>query len=158
MPKNPGAIAPERQRRFDLAFRAIASLCPGRERRISDYKAARSAHIDPLTIERVRWLLVTMSLARGTEGGAAMTAILRRGYTVTSEYGRWRQPRAILPLDTPGLLHLGDVLPSRQVPWKFLERVALATDPSQFPERRWCSAHETLRIQASLMREGHDLG
>jgi hypothetical protein len=42
MPRSPGAIAPERQRRFDRAFHALSALCPGRERRISDFKATRS--------------------------------------------------------------------------------------------------------------------
>lgn len=158
MPKNPNAIPPERQRRFDRAFLALAALCPGRERRVSHFKSAHLVRIDPLDIERARWLLVAMALSRGTAGGAAMAAILRRGYTVTSEYGRWLQPRAVRALDTPGLLYLGHVLPSRHVAWKRLEQVALATDPLQLPERRWCSAHETLRIQETLRIEKHHLG
>jgi hypothetical protein len=155
MPNHPNAIAPERQRRFDRAFLALAALCPGRERRVSDFKIAHLARIEPPQIERARWLLVAMALSRGTAGGAAMTAILRRGYAVTSEYGRWRQPGGVLPLDTPGLLYLGHVLPGRNVPWKCLEQVALATDAHTVPERRWCSAHETLRVIAQLQEEGH---
>jgi hypothetical protein len=63
-----------------------------------------------------------------------------------------------MPLDAPGLLYFGSVLPSRLVPWKCLEHVAIQTDPVPLPERRWCSAHETMLVQAALMAEGHDLG
>jgi hypothetical protein len=157
MSKHPNAIAPDRQRRFDRAFQALAMLCLGQERRLSDYKSAYAMRIDPLALERARWLLLIMGLARGTEGGRAIAVLARRGYAVSSEYGRWRQPGAVKPLDTPGLLYLGHVLPSRHVPWKCLENVALQTDPGLLPERRWCSAHETLSLQATLIAEGHDL-
>jgi hypothetical protein len=156
--KHPNAIPPERQRRFDCAFRALAALCPGREGRLSDFKRAGFVQSDPLDLERARWLLVAMGLARGTDGGMAIARLARRGYAVTAEYGRWRQPGAVVPLDTPGLLYLGHVLPSQPVPWKRLESVAMATDPVTLPARHWCSAHETLRVQAAICSEGHDLG
>jgi hypothetical protein len=156
MSRHPNAIAPDRQRRFDRAFQALAALCPGRERRLSDLKVAYVARIDQLAMERARWLIVAMSLARRTEGGRAIAVLARRGYVVSSEYGRSRQPAA-MPLDTAGLLYLGHVLPSRHVPWKSLEHAASRTDPMLLPERRWCSAHETLLLQATLMAEGHDL-
>lgn len=156
MSRHPNAIAPNRQRRFDRAFQALAALCPGRERRLSDFKVAHVARIDPLAMERARWLIVAMTLVRGTEGGRALVVLARRGYALSSEYGRSRQPTA-MPLDTPGLLYLGHVLPSRHVPWKCLEHAASRTDPMLLPERGWCSAHETLLLQAALVAEGHDL-
>jgi hypothetical protein len=158
MSKHPNAIAPDRQRRFDRAFQALAALCPGRERRLSHYKVAPRTIIEPLVVERARWLIVAMSLARGTEGSRTIAVLARRGYAISTEYGHWRQPQAVKPFDTPGLLHLGYVLPSQSVPWKRLERVAVQTDPLPLPERPWCSAHETLSVQAMLLAEGHDIG
>jgi hypothetical protein len=156
MPRNPHAIAPERQRRFDRALHALAVLCPGRERRVSDFKSVPLSP-DPLEIERARWLLVAMAISRGTAGGAAMAAILRRGYAITSDHSLCRQPGSVLPVDTPGLLHLGRVLPSRLVRWKRFEQRALTINPMQLLEHRWCSAHETLRVVADLHREGYHL-
>jgi hypothetical protein len=157
MPKAPGAIAPDRQRRFDRAFQALAELCPGRERRLSDYKVAPYVAIDPLTVETARSLLHAMALSRDTAGGRAISLLARRGYAIRSDKSLLRQTLAVLPLDEPELLFLGHVLPSRRVPWKSLEAAALATDPASLTERRWCSAHETLALQSVLMAQGHVL-
>jgi hypothetical protein len=158
MPQAPGAIPPERQRRFDRAVKALADLCAGRERRLSHYKRAPGGSPDPLDLERARWLLVAMGLARGTDGGGAIAALARRGHAVTGGSGQWRLADAVVPLDTPGLLYLGYLLPCRPVRWRRLESVALASDPTMLPERRWCSAHETLQIQTALLADGHDIG
>jgi hypothetical protein len=157
MARHPNAIPPDRQRRFDHAFRALAALCPGRERRLSDYKIATTTQIDPLDLERARWLLVSMGIARATEGGAAIARLARLGFAVSSQHGVWRRSSAVLPLDTPGLLYLGHVLPHSTVPWKRLEATALDTDPATLSPRMWCSAHQTMRVQTALTAEGHDL-
>jgi hypothetical protein len=36
-----------------------------------------------------------------------------------------------------------------------MEQAALDVDPAAWPERRWCSAHETLQIRAALEAKGH---
>ncbi|MCU0230430.1 MAG: hypothetical protein MUC67_03515 [Acidobacteria bacterium] len=158
MPRTACQLPPDRSRRFDRACHALAQLCLGRERRLGNWIAAQDVTTDPLVIERARWLLIVMGHARGTEGGRAIASLARRGYAVSSQYGRWRLPGAVQPLDTPGLLYLGHVLPSRYAQWKSLESVACATDIASLPEFRWCTAHETLRICESLMAEGHDPG
>lgn len=99
-----------------------------------------------------------MGLARGTDGGGAIAALARRGHAVTSVSRQWRLADAVVPLDTPGLLYLGYLLPCRPVRWQRLESVALASDPTILSERRWCSAHETLQIQTALLADGHDIG
>lgn len=158
MARHPNAIPPERQRRFDHAFRALAALCPGRERRLSDFKIARTMPSDRLDLERARWLLVCMGIARGTEGGSAIAGLARLGFAVSSQPGVWRKSARVVPLDTQGLLYLGHVLPHSTVPWKRLESTALDTDPTTLHTRIWCSAHQTLRIQTALVADGHDLG
>lgn len=100
LPPCPGARAQSRQNASAASsarFRLLSVLCPGRERRISDCKAARSPPMDPLVTERGRWLLLAMALARSTEGGGDGRDPSARTH-VTSGYGRWRQPRPVLPI------------------------------------------------------------
>jgi hypothetical protein len=78
------AIAAELERVIELAAKALAGLCPGRERRLSHYKRALVVPPDSLDLERARWLIATMGLARGTEGGRAIAVLARRGYPSTS--------------------------------------------------------------------------
>jgi hypothetical protein len=156
--KHPKAIPPERQRRFDRAFAALAALCPGRERRLSDFKRSGTVPSDPLDLERARWLLIAMGLARGTEGGAAIAGLARLGYIVTCESRPFVGSASAAPLDTPGLLYLGQVLPTTYLPWKRLEAGALAVDATDLRPRIWCSTHETIQVQAALIEQGHLLG
>jgi hypothetical protein len=60
----------------------------------------------------------------------------------------------IVPLDHPGFIHRGLMLPSSRRPWKRIEEVACDLDPEAWPMRRWCSAHETLAIRAAVEAEG----
>jgi hypothetical protein len=150
-----GRFPADRQRRFDRAFHGIAGLARGRYCRHSDWFAAPSVKVDPTEVETVRWLLVAMSRARATPGSAAIACLARRGYAISTVPGAIGMPPKVAALDTPGFIHLGHVLPSGRRPWKWIEQVALGIDPEDHPERHWCSAHETLRIIASLQAEGH---
>lgn len=159
MPNNHGPITPERQRRFEAARRALEQMCPGRDRRFGDWIDAERGEPAPADLERVRWLLVAMGRARGTEGGAAVARLAERGYAVTSGPLALVQPSApIVPLDAPGVLHLGLVLPGWGRRWRSIEAIALATLLDGYPPHRWCTAHETLAICAALVEEGHELG
>jgi hypothetical protein len=155
MRDSKGRFPPERQRRFDRAFTEIERLCRGRGRRISQWPVATAAEVDPAEIERIRWLMIVMSQARATPGSLAIAAIAYRGYAIDTGTGPFRKPPLVVALDTPGFVHRGHLLPSSRRPWKEIERVALDVDPSAWPERRWCSAHESLRIRAALAAEGH---
>ncbi len=64
MPDNGGPISPEQQRRFEKARRALEPLCVGRDRHLHHVRSYRRPDIPPETIERARWLLVAMGLAR----------------------------------------------------------------------------------------------
>jgi hypothetical protein len=150
-----GRFPPDRQRRFDRAFHAIELLCPGRAGRCSDWRDAKSVEVDPTRIERVRWLLIAMARARATPGSAAIARLAQRGYAISTGGRPFGSDPETVPLDRPDLLHRGHVLPSSRRPWKWIEAVALDVDPEAWPERRWCSAHVSLQVRASLEAEGH---
>jgi hypothetical protein len=159
MPNNHGPITRERQRRFEAARRALEQMCPGRERRRGDWINAGWYQPAPSDLERIRWLLVVMGRARGTEGGEAVARLAERGYAVTAGLRAVLQPfEEVMPLDAPGVVYLGLMLPGRDRSWKSTEKIALATPLDPFPPRRWCTAHEALGIAAALAAEGHDLG
>jgi hypothetical protein len=159
MPTNYGPITPARQRRFEAARRALEKMCPGRLRRRSDWFDADWAEAASSDLERVRWLLVAMGRARGTEGGEAIARLAERGYAVTSGRRATLQPSdQVVPLDAPGVVHLGLMLPGWGRSWKSMEKIALAIAPEAYSPRRWCTAHEALGIAAALAAEGHDLG
>jgi hypothetical protein len=155
MPRNPNAIPPDRQRRFDRAFAEIARLCRGDARRISDWPIAHRVELGSAEIERVRLLLIAMSRARGTPGSAAIERLAQRGYAISTGTGTLQTAPDVVALDTPGFVQLGHVLPSARRGWKWVERIALDVDPEIYPVRRWCSAHESLQIRAALAAEGH---
>lgn len=109
--------------------------------------------------ERARWWLVELGFARGTAGGAAISALARRGYAVPAEIdtlavARDHSTLAPAPLDAPGLIRLAHLVPRGQRFWERVERVATEADLSLLKERRWCSAHELLRIRTRLRAEG----
>jgi hypothetical protein len=134
-------------------------MCPGRQRRFSDWVNAEYAEVAPDDLERVRWLLVAMSRASGTEGGADVARLAVRGYAVTSGPHGLLQPwKPVVQLDAPGVLHLGLMLPGWGRRWRSIEAIALATPLDGYPPRRWGPAHETLPICAALVAEGHALG
>lgn len=81
IPSNHGSIPRERQRAFESARRAAMSLCRGQDK--GRYHLIGAEEEDPAVIERVRWLVVAMGVARGTPGGRAIAEIARLGYVVT---------------------------------------------------------------------------
>lgn len=155
MPANHGSIPPERQRAFEAARRAAMALCPGHGRRGSFH--ALEGRMDPLVVERVRWLVVAMGVARGTPGGVAVAGIARLGYVVTATStvpaGRWRA----LPLDHPGIVSHGKPLPGRYRTWAAIEREALEIDVAALPRMQFVTAHATMRIVIEIRRDGHVL-
>jgi hypothetical protein len=126
----------------------------GRGRRISQWPVATAAEVDPAEIERIRWLMIVMSQARATPGSLAIAALAHRGYAIDTGTGPFRKPPLVVALDTPGFVHRGHLLPSSRRPWKEIERVALDVDPAAWPERRWCSAHETCGSAPRSRRRG----
>jgi hypothetical protein len=158
MPNNHGPITPEGQRRFEAARHALEQMCRGRERRRSDWINADWAEVAPRDLERVRWLLAGMGRARGTEGGAAVARLAERGYAVASgSFPVFHPSHFVVPLDAPGVVYLGLMLPGWGRSWKWMEKTALATTLEAYPPRHWCTAHETLEICAALIAEGHVL-
>ena len=59
------------------------SLCRGQDKRQGRYHLIGAEEEDPVVIERVRWLVVAMGVARGTPGGLAIAEIARLDYAVT---------------------------------------------------------------------------
>jgi hypothetical protein len=150
-----GGFPPDRQRRFDRAFRAIERHGRGWAGTVSEPWGPHPFVPEPAEVERVRWLVVAMAHARGTPGSRAIAALARRGYAIGPGAGPFRTTPDVVALDAPDFIRLGKVLPSWRRPWKRMEQAALAVDPTTWPERRWCSAHETLRIRAALDAAGH---
>jgi len=70
-----GRFPPEHHRRFDRAFHEIARLCRGRAGRVSDWRVAHPAEVDPAELERIRWLMIAMAEARGIPGSLAIAAL-----------------------------------------------------------------------------------
>ena len=155
MRDSKGRFPPERQRRFDRAFREIERIGRGRAGSVHEIGDVHRGAVEPAEVERVRWLLVAMAHARGTPGSLAIAALARRGYTIGARAGPFRTTPDVVALDAPDLIRPGKGLPSSRQPWKLMEQAALDVDPATWPERRWCSAHESLRIRAALAAEGH---
>lgn len=108
-----------------------------------------------MIVERVRWLLVAMGLARGTPGGRAVADVARHGYVVipTSIIPArgWRP----VPLDHPGIIHVGAPLPGAYRSWAVTEQEALRIDVAGLPRLQFVTAHTTMRILSELRRQGH---
>jgi len=80
MRDSKGRFPPERQRRFDRAFREIERIGRGRAGSVHEIGDVHRGAVEPAEVERVRWLLVAMAHARGTPGSLAIAALARRGY------------------------------------------------------------------------------
>lgn len=157
MPDNHGPIAPHQQRAFEAARRAATPLCPGYDRRPTRFRHGPGTELDPETIERVRWLVVAMGVARGTPGGLAVAAIARRGYFVARTPiltpAGWRP----VPFDCPGIVYVGEPLPRHDRPWAAIEKGVLRIDPTALSQLRFVTGHTTMRIVSELRRDGHKL-
>jgi hypothetical protein len=158
MPDNHGPIAPHQQRAFEAARRAAMLLCRGYDRRPSRFRHHRDPEEDPETIERVRWLIVAMGLARGTPGGLAIAALARRGYVVARTPVLTVAGWSPVALDHPGIVYLGEPLPRHDRPWSAIERRALRIDAGELPHLRFGTGHTALRIVTELRRQGHAFG
>lgn len=67
---------------------------------------------DPGTVERYRLLLIAAAVARGGPDGAAVAAVLGRGYVpVPGATARGTLPAGLYPITTPGAVWLGAGLP-----------------------------------------------
>lgn len=155
MPANPGCIAPDRQRAFEAARREAMALCPGHLGRRTRFHGITSIAAEPAVVERVRWLVVAMGVARGTPGGRAVAEIARLGYVVTSSpiflAKGWRTVR----LDHPGIVHAGEPLPGRYRSWAATETEALKIDATALIRLQFVTAHTTMRIISELRQDGH---
>jgi hypothetical protein len=101
---------------------------------------------------------LTFPAARATPENAAIERLALRGHAISTGSGTLQTTPDVVALDTPRFVRLGHVLPSARRPWIWVEQAALEVDPVAYPVRRWCIAHESLRIRAALAAEGHDLG
>jgi hypothetical protein len=151
-------MTPERQRRFEAARRALEQMCRLYPPRRSDLLDAWWADVAPEEIERVRWLIAAMELARGTRGGAAIAALAERGYAVTAVRSPLPRAGEIVALDAPGFILFGRMLPGPCRRWSPMENIALAAQPTDLPMLQWCTAHAALRLRAGVAAEGHHLG
>lgn len=153
MPDNHGPIAPQQQKAFEAARRAAMLLCPGYDRRPTRFRHSPETELDPEVIERVRWLIVAMGVARGTSGGLAVAAIARRGYVVARTpivtAAGWR----LVPFDYPGIVYVGEPLPRHDRPWGAIEKGALRIDPTALSQLRFVTGHTTMRIISELRRD-----
>lgn len=131
------------------------SLCRGQDKRQGRYHLIGTEEGDPAVVERVRWLVVAMGVARGTPGGLAISNIARLGYVMTRTpilpATGWR----LLRLDHPGVVYSGEPLPERYRPWPATERAALQVDLSGIARLQFVSAHTTLQILSELRMQGH---
>lgn len=150
-------VTPDAQRSFEAARREILAILhphavPAVERGLIRCRVAPS----PQEVEKVRWLVVSMGLARGGPGGLAVAALAERGWAVPTV--RYVTATQICParFDAPRLLSNLGVLP-RRGGWRGIERTARAYDPEALEEIRYVSAHETLRIKSELAARGHRL-
>lgn len=151
-----GSKSPERRHSYAAAMRAACALAGfGPTGLLRSDQVAR----DPETVERYRLLLLALAVARGGSDGAAVAAVLRRGYVVvpgTSPDGR--VPPGVYPITTPGTVWLGIGLPRLGSPWRAMAHAALAIDVAALPQVHVVSAHASLRIRCGLRAEAHDLG
>lgn len=146
-----------RQRAFERARRAAMEI--GKGLAGDDGPGWPRCVPDPEAIERYRWLLVAMGIARVTPGGLAIASLARRGYALSA-------PTSIRPLhpttralDWAGVTWFGIGLPSRHGRrWVEMEQDALRVDIAALPELCVVSAHVTVRIKSELRHQGHDLG
>lgn len=130
------------------------SLCRRQDKRPGRYHLIGAEEEDPVVIERVRWLVVAIGVARGTPGGLAVAEIARLDYAVTRTpilpATGWRLVR----LDHP-VVYVGEPLPERYRPWPATERAALQIDIAGIPRLQFVSAHTTLQILSELRSHGH---
>lgn len=136
----------ERRRAFEHARHEAAT--------VSKWATVSYAATSPELLERYRWLIVAMAIARGTPGAFALAELGRRGYVLD---GTTKMP-IVRPIDR--ILVIGGAgLPRRHsFPLAAMECRAATIDLTGFPPLSLASAHETIRIKAELRREGHDLG
>lgn len=64
------------------------AFCGGHDSRRSRSHAITGHHEDPSVVERFRWLVVAMGVARGTPGGLAIADIARLGHVASWRPGR----------------------------------------------------------------------
>lgn len=127
---------------------------------VDDRRRGRSHAItghqeDPCVVERFRWLVVAMGVARGTPGGLAIADIARLGYVVTRPPSFPATGWRLIRFDHPGVVHVGEPLPQQNRRWPAIESAALRMEIAALPRLQFVTAHETLRILSELRREGH---
>lgn len=149
------ALTSDQDRAFELARRKAHLLFRAalhEEKHVTDQYGWPT----PEAVERYRWLIAAMAMARRSPGGDAVTALARRGYLVCSCDASLSLFEQLAPVDDRWLLPFGLGLPTRRLPWASIERIASQVDPEQLPLRWVVSAHMSLQIKAHLRKEGVD--
>lgn len=148
--------APSRCRAYAAALRAAYALAG-----CGPAGVLRSVDIDPdpEIVERYRLLLIAAAVARGGSDGAAVAAVLARGYVLApGATTRGKLPAILYPVTTPSVVWLGVGLPRYGSPWWAIARCAREIDVTALPQVDFVSAHVSLKIRRELRSEGHDLG
>lgn len=151
----PLRISPDQQRAYERARRAAMALCPGLLTPDSS-RPWQTCIVDSESIERYRFLIAAMGVARGTPGGLAIAALAHRGYVVIVPVMLSRWPPAVRALDVPGMVWFGVGLPTRQRSWAASEDRALKVDIATLPALSFVSAHTALRVRQDLRRQGFE--
>ncbi|WP_297970903.1 hypothetical protein [uncultured Amaricoccus sp.] len=146
--------APSRCRAYAAALRAAYALAG-----FGPAGVLRSVDVDPEIVERYRLLLVAAAVARGGSDGAAVAAVLGRGYVLApGATTGGKLPAVLYPVTTPSVVWLGVGLPRYGSPWWAIARCARKIDVTALPQVKFVSAHVSLKIRGELRSEGHDLG
>ncbi|WP_424934459.1 hypothetical protein [Amaricoccus macauensis] len=151
------AAAANRDRAFELARWKAVELSWNMV--FDEANAGPDGEENPEFVERYRWLIFAMGLARSSPGGDAVAALARRGYLISRQRYPGMKPSQIVPISAFHIVSSRAGLPSSGTsPWSTIERKALAVDVETLPVVRVVSAHVTLRVKAELRKEGVGLG
>lgn len=154
MSEHSGFPSRDAQRRFEAARRDLMDLCAGRGWRTGLWTVKYDEAFGPREVERARWLVIALGVARGSSGGRAVAGHAHRGRAVLTASYAWPPRPRLARFDAIGLLPHLRVLPLRGS-WAEMERAALALVSEEQPDVRYVSGHETLRTKAELAAAGH---
>lgn len=117
-----------------------------------------TAGAQPEVVERYRLLLLAAAVARGGREGAAVTALLRRGYVPVPGVSELGLAPGVWAINSVVLVRLAVGLPRLGQRGSAIARAALDVDAEAQPQVTVVPAHVSLRIRGDLRAEGHDLG
>ncbi|WP_111432064.1 hypothetical protein [Rhodobacteraceae bacterium DSL-40] len=142
---------------FEIARRKALQIVEAVRRRDEEV-CIRGKAIDEV-VERYRWLIASLGVARATPGGDAIAALARRGYLLGPRFSLSPPASRINSIDSPWIVHFGIGLPTRSCHrWSTIEHDALSIDIDALPPVQIVSVHVTIRVKVELRKEGIELG